>query len=163
MSQLPPLPHAPIGQLIGLLEAMHRTPEADSISSLAQSLLLDLEDLLPLVEAAKLLDWAYVDKGHYDLTPEGRRVVEGDEVERRRLFCAHASRTPLLRMILTELQGCPGQPVPREQILGLLESAFPQIEAERQLATAINWGRYGEMLDYDADEEALTLGPCGRS
>jgi hypothetical protein len=31
----------------------------------------------------------------------------------------------------------------------------PPPEAERQVDTAINWGRFAELLDYDADEASF--------
>jgi NitT/TauT family transport system ATP-binding protein len=35
--------------------------------------------------------------------------------------------------------------------------SFPPEEAERQVETLINWGRYAEMLSYDDDDEGLFL------
>jgi len=39
----------------------------------------------------------------------------------------------------------------------ILEEHFSEDEANRQLNTAIHWGRYAEILDYDADEGKLFL------
>jgi len=41
--------------------------------------------------------------------------------------------------------------------LDLWDDYFPKAEAERQFATAIDWGRYGELFEYDASEERLYL------
>lgn len=41
--------------------------------------------------------------------------------------------------------------------LDLWGEHFPHEEAERQFATAIDWGRYAELLEYDAGEERLYL------
>ncbi len=38
-----------------------------------------------------------------------------------------------------------------------LELEFPPQEAERQLDTIINWGRYAEILAYDDSNETLYL------
>jgi NitT/TauT family transport system ATP-binding protein len=38
---------------------------------------------------------------------------------------------------------------------------FHEEEAERQLDTAINWGRYAEILAYDDSSEVLFLEPGG--
>jgi NitT/TauT family transport system ATP-binding protein len=36
---------------------------------------------------------------------------------------------------------------------------FSPQEARNQLDTAIDWGRYAELYDYDSDDEELTLEP----
>ena len=157
MPVLPPLPHASIGRLMGLLEAMRRTPGRDRISRLAAGLHLGLDGLLPLLAAAHLLGWAAGEKGIYDLTAEGRRVAEAAEAERKALFRERARDVPLLRLILEALEAAAGKPVPGERILAALSGQFPALEAERQLATAVNWGRYAEMFDYDNELGCLML------
>ena len=39
----------------------------------------------------------------------------------------------------------------------LLEDHFSPVEAERQLGTALDWARYGELFDYDPDTEEFVL------
>jgi len=39
--------------------------------------------------------------------------------------------------------------LPEELILDILEAHFSPSEAQRQLATAIDWGRYAELYSYD--------------
>ena len=39
----------------------------------------------------------------------------------------------------------------------LLDEHFPHQEAERQFSTAVDWGRYAELFEYDASEERLYL------
>jgi NitT/TauT family transport system ATP-binding protein len=41
--------------------------------------------------------------------------------------------------------------------LDLLRRGFSAEEARRQLDTAIDWGRYAELIDYDADDGMLLL------
>ena len=143
---------------MGLLEAMRRTPGPDRVSSLAAVLHLGLDGLLPLLAAAHLLGWAVAEKGRYELTEEGRRVADAVEAERKLLFRARACEVPLLRLILEALDASGGRPVPHESILAALCGQFPRPEARRQLDTAVNWGRYAEMFDYD-DEVGSLLPP----
>ena len=78
-----PLPHVPLGRLFGLIEAMAETSGPDDLFRLADRLSLELDELLPLVEAAQLLGWARVEHGDYDLTEEGRRIADGSLTERK--------------------------------------------------------------------------------
>ena len=157
MPVLPSLPDAPIGRLMGLLEVMRRTPGPDKVSRLAASLHLGLDGLLPLLEAAHLLGWAAGRKGRYDLTDEGVRMADATEAERKVLFRARAREAPLLRLILEALEAAGDKPVPREAILAALAGQFLEVETRRQFETAVNWGRYAELFDYDSELACLML------
>jgi len=144
------LPHVPLGRLFGLIEAMAQTPGPDDLYRLAERLHLELDDLHPLLEAARLLAWARVWQGNYDLTDEGRRVAGAGVAERKALFRERVRDLPLVASILTALEA--GAPVPRETILDRLRPHVPAPEAERQVDTAVNWGRWADLFDYDADD-----------
>jgi NitT/TauT family transport system ATP-binding protein len=144
------LPHVPVGRLFGLIEAMAQTPGPDDLYRLADRLRLRLDKLHPILEAARLLGWARVERGDYDLTEEGRRVATGDVAERKALFRERVRELPLVGTIRRALEA--GGPVPREAILKGLRPHVPPREAERQVDTAVNWGRFADLFDYDADD-----------
>jgi NitT/TauT family transport system ATP-binding protein len=146
----PLLPHVPLGRLFGLIEAMAATPGPDDLYRLAERLRLTLDELHPLVEAARLLGWARVERGDYDLTHEGHRVAKADVKERKALFRERARGLPLIASILRGLAA--GEPVTRETVLEGLHAHVPPVEAERQVDTAVNWGRWADLFDYDADD-----------
>ncbi len=146
----PLLPHVPLGRLFGLIEAMAETPGPDDLYRLAARLRLTLDELHPLVEAARLLGWARVERGDYDLTHEGHRVAAANVKERKALFRERVRGLPLIASILGGLAA--SDSVPRETILEGLHSHVPPVEAERQVDTAVNWGRFADLFDYDADD-----------
>jgi NitT/TauT family transport system ATP-binding protein len=47
--------------------------------------------------------------------------------------------------------------------LDLLDEHFPHEEAERQFATAVDWGRYAELFEYDASGHLEKLPYCKRT
>jgi NitT/TauT family transport system ATP-binding protein len=141
--------------LFGLIEAMAETPGPDDLYRLAGRLRLPLDELHPLLEAARLLRWARVERGDYDLTAEGRRVAGGGVPERKSLFRERVRHLPLIAAILRAL--AVGAPVPRERILEDLRAHVPPPEAERQVDTAVNWGRWADLFDYDADDACFLL------
>jgi NitT/TauT family transport system ATP-binding protein len=47
--------------------------------------------------------------------------------------------------------------LPDEFFRDLLDEQFSEEESQRQLETAIQWGRYAEIFDYDAATGKLTL------
>jgi len=146
----PLLPHVPLGRLFGLIEAMAETPGPGDLYLLAERLRLRLDELHPVLEAARLLGWARVERGDYDLTDEGRRVAEAGVADRKALLRERVRGLPLIANILEALGA--GAPVPREAILETLRGQVPPPEAERQVDTAVNWGRWADLFDYDADD-----------
>jgi NitT/TauT family transport system ATP-binding protein len=155
------LPHATVGRLLGLIDAMAETSGPDDLYRLAERRRLPLDELHPLLQAARLLGWARVERGDYDLTVEGRRVAEASVAERKALFRERVRGLPLIAAILAALGA--GGPVPRESILEELHGHVPPAEAERQVDTAVNWGRWADLFDYDADEACfLPAGEAGR-
>lgn len=155
------MPHVPLGRLFGLIEAMAETPGPDDLYRLAGRLRLPLDELHPLLQAARLLRWARVERGDYDLTAEGRRVAAADVPERKALFRERVRVLPLVEAILGALRA--GTRVPRETISEGLRPRVPPAEAERQIDTAVNWGRWADLFDYDADDACfLPAGEAGR-
>jgi NitT/TauT family transport system ATP-binding protein len=156
------LPHATVGRLLGLIEAMAESPGPDDLYRLAQRLRLPLDALHPLLQAARLLGWARVERGDYDLTDEGQRVAAAAVTERKALFRARARGLPLIAAILQALGA--GAPVSREAVLAELRPQVAPPEAERQVDTAVDWGRWAELFDYDADDACfLRAGEAGRA
>ena len=138
---------------MGLLEAMRDTPGPDDMYRLAGSLQLELDDLVPLIEAAELLCLIEVCEGDYELTEMGRRMADAEEKARKALFRDRAFTVPLVHLIVTRLAESETGQVPREAIREAIQGHFSRKRAERQIDTAIDWGRYAELFDYDADAQ----------
>ena len=144
------LPHVSVGRIFALIEVMDQTEGPDDVFRLGQALMLGLDKLLPLLEAVKLLGWACVKAGDYDLTAEGQRVARAEAGERTLLLRDRVRRLPLVADILRSLGT--GALLSREAIVAPLRARLGDVEAERQVDTAVDWGRQAELFDYDADE-----------
>ena len=146
----PMLPHARPGGIAGLVELLLDRNGRDDIYHLADDLAFELDDLLPLVEAASLLGFIVVKEGDAELTPEGRAFAEAGILRRKELFRAAAERVPLIRQITRALATKADHSLPDEFFHDILDEHFSEEETKRQLETAVNWGRYAELFDYDA-------------
>ncbi|HZT30608.1 MAG TPA: nitrate/sulfonate/bicarbonate ABC transporter ATP-binding protein [Bryobacteraceae bacterium] len=150
-AKYPMLPHARPGGIAGLLEILLDRNGRDDIYHLADELAFEIDDMLPTVEAAALLGFLTVAEGDAEITPEGRAFAEADILARKELFRKAAlERVALLRQITRSLVAKFDRTLPAEFFQDLLEEHFSEEEAQRQLETAINWGRYAEIFDYDA-------------
>ena len=138
-----------IGSIAGLLELLEDLHEQD-LYRLGQDLQLEVDDILPIVEAAKLMGLVALKEGDISLTSKGREFIAGSIDERKQIFqdqlIANISIVQQIRLLL---QAKHNHKLPEELILDLLEAHFSPKEAERQLKTAIDWGRYAELYSYD--------------
>jgi len=153
------LPHVRVGGISGLLELVAEKREGGgSIPLLAQRLQLEVDDLLPLLDAAVLLGFAEVADGDVRLTAIGRDFASTTILRSKDLFRQQAlGRVPVLSSIVHTLQEKENRSMRSEFFLGIWDDYFPLEEAERQLATAVDWGRYAELFEYEAIEGRLYL------
>ena len=150
------LPHARPGGIAGLVEIIGDRGGRDDLYHLAEDLVLDVEDLLPIVEAARLLGFAEVSEGDVRLTPTGKTYAEASIEQRKQIFREAAlERIPLLRQIHTALRAKSDHAMPAEFFRDILDDRFSADEAPRQMETAMDWGRYAEIFDYDSQSDRL--------
>ena len=151
------LPQVRIGSIAGLLELLEDRQEKD-LYRLGQELQLEVDDILPIVEAAKLMDFVTVQEGDIHLTNEGRKFIAGSIDERKQTVKAQLlAHIRLVQQIHRLCQAKRNQRLSDELILDILQSHFSPEEAQRQLKTAIDWGRYAELYSYDEPSGEILL------
>jgi NitT/TauT family transport system ATP-binding protein len=157
-TRLDPLPHAPIGMVLGLLEHLREAQGGrEDLYKLGGPLGYELDDLLPVTEAAKRLGLVVVSSGDIELTEEGRALAVAEEPERKRRLGRKLTALPLIAEIRARLEESEGGRVSRAEFVERLCQGFSPPEAERQLATALAWARYGEAFDLDPDSDEFVL------
>jgi hypothetical protein len=67
----------------------------------------------------------------------------------------HAEHAPLVRAINNALAASIDGSLPEGFFLDILRRGFSDDEARHQLDIAIDWGRYGELYEYDANTGQL--------
>ncbi|WP_369393149.1 nitrate/sulfonate/bicarbonate ABC transporter ATP-binding protein [Streptomyces sp. CG1] len=155
-----PLPGVSVGGLAGLLEILVARGGRDGLAEISDELSFEIDDLLPLVDAAVMLELAQVDGADIAVTDAGREFVAADILTSKQLFARHAAKhAPLVRAIVQALAATDGNTLREGFFLDLLRRGFSAEEARNQLETAIDWGRYAELYDYDRDDARLTLEP----
>ena len=155
-----PLPHAPIERVLGLLEYLKEVPGGrEDLYKLGGPLGHELDDLLPVTEAAKRLALVRIVAGDIELTPEGQALAAAEEPKRKERLARSLRKVSLIADIRRALQRSASARVPRQRFLDRLREGFSEAEAERQLSTALDWARYGEVFDFDPDTEEFLLPP----
>jgi NitT/TauT family transport system ATP-binding protein len=152
------LPHSRPGGVGGLLELLNDRGGEEDVYHVAEDLLLEVDDLLPIMDAATLLGFATVTEGDVHITEQGRAYAEADIPTRKVLFrkaaLEHAS---LLQQMYSALEKKSNHTMPLEFFRDLLDERFAQVEVDHQIETALLWGRYAEIFTYDPDTDQLHL------
>ena len=145
------LPHARPGGIAGLLEILIDHQGKDDIYKLADDLSFEIDDLLPIVDAAQLLGFLKVNEGDAAITLTGTEYANSEILRQKELFrIAAVENVLLLRQIVRAVEAKTDRSVPEEFFHDMLDEQFSEEETIRQLETAINWGRYAELFDFDA-------------
>ena len=152
------LPRAKQGSIAGFLEVLNSRGGKDDLYRVAGDLQMDVDDLLPIVEAATLLSFATSEGGDVEITPVGAAFAEADIGERKRIFRdAALARVAILQQMHNVLHGKPDHTMPLEFFRDVVQKHFSEEEGEQQIDTALNWGRYGDLFTYDANSDRLSL------
>ncbi len=152
------LPHVSLEDLSGLVSHIANAGGRSDVYQLARELQLEVDDLLPLIEALAILGLAVTEEGDTMLTDVGRAFAEADVQEEKELFRQQAlANVELVRQIVRELQAAPEHTLREDALLQQLQEHFSEPEARRQLDTAIDWGRYAEVFAYDDGTGELYL------
>ena len=150
------LPHARPGGIAGFLELLADRGGRDDLYKLADELSMDVDDLLPIVESSAMLGFSVLREGDVEITPEGRKFGEADIQMQKQLFRdAALKHVAILRLIENTLHAKRDHAIGEEFFRDILDEHFSSDEVERQFETALNWGRYAEIFDYDSENGRL--------
>ena len=125
---------------------------------LADDLAFEIDDLLPIVDAAQLLGFLTVEEGDAAITPSGTEFANSEILRQKELFRnAAVESVLLLRQIRRALDSKSDHTVPEDFFLDMLDEQFSEDESLSQMQTAIAWGRYAELFDFDAGRRRFVL------
>jgi NitT/TauT family transport system ATP-binding protein len=154
-----PLPLVSTNSLAGMLEEIAAPPyngQAD-LPHIADALQLEVDDLFPLGETLQLLKLAEFAEGDIKLTPVGKRFVDMDVDQRKRLFGEQLlANVPITAHIKRVLDDRPSHRAPAVRFREELEDHMSEDYAERTLRAIINLARYGELFAYDENAQAFS-------
>jgi len=152
------LPHARPGGIAGLLELLIDKNGRDDIYRLADDLAFEIDDLLPIVDAAQLLGFLKVEEGDASITDRGAEYANSEILRQKEIFRdAAIENVLLLRQIRRALDAKSDHTVSEDFFLDMLDEQFSDDESKRQIETAVTWGRYGEIFDFDAARRRFVL------
>jgi NitT/TauT family transport system ATP-binding protein len=150
------LPHARLNALAGLVEKLVGEGGRADLYKVAPEGALELDDLLPVVEAGELLGFLQVEQGDLQVTPLGQAYAEASILARKELVAGRVLRVPTILGIYEALRQDDDRRIDKDYFLDKLRMEVGDL-AEEQLDIAISWGRHAELYGYDDDTDELFL------
>ena len=154
------LPQADIAHMEAILELLAEEPfngRAD-LPKLAEETELNDEGLLQVLNALILLGFAYLTDGDILLTQLGSAYAASKNVERQEVFGRQLlEHVPLVAYICHGLKQDRSGDLPEDLFLKLLRFTLNEDEAEHALRVAIEWGRYGDLFEYNFNTGVIQL------
>ena len=154
------LPEADVARIEGILELLADEPflgRAD-LPKLAEDTELDDKVLLEVSHALKLLGFALLERGDIMLTPLGEQFVRAENTERQEIFGRQLlENVPLVAYIRHGLEQNPSGDLQEDLFLKLLRFSLDEEDASAALRVAIEWGRYGDLFEYNFNTGMINL------
>jgi NitT/TauT family transport system ATP-binding protein len=150
------LPHVRVGGISGLLEIVNDRGGREDLPKLAESLRLEVDDLLPSVDASVLLGFAEVTEGDVVITEAGREFATAGVHRSHEIFQEQLLKhVPFVSTVVQAIGQKKDGRIEKDFLVDILDEHFSGAEAERQFETLVEWGRYAQLFEYDADEQRL--------
>ena len=140
-------------EMMGLLVLLNSHKGSEDVALLADDLDLEIDEILPALEFAEILQLVKVSEGRATFTDLGKRLVAGSIRDRKTIIREQLRRTTLFRTLLRALENAVDHSLTDDQLNQI--AAFTNAPADEAVQTIVNWGRYAELFRYDADERRL--------
>jgi NitT/TauT family transport system ATP-binding protein len=140
-------------EMQGLLVLLNSHKGSEDVALLADDLDLEIDEILPSLDFAGVLGLTRVADGRVTFTDLGRRYMAASIRDRKAILRDQLRKTTLFKTLLRALDSAPEHQLTDEQLTQLI-SVTPA-SADESVQNIVNWGRYAELIRYDADEHLL--------
>jgi NitT/TauT family transport system ATP-binding protein len=152
-----PIPVVRVGEILGLLEIVADHSGSIDLFALDAETVADFGKTIAIVKGAELLDLVDTPKNLVVLTDLGRALLAEGPEERRHLFKTRLITLGLFAELVRWLAQDPDQPRTERELRDFLAARFPNEPLDELLHAVVDWGRYGMLLDYDANAGEVSL------
>lgn len=153
-----PIPHAEVGEVLGLADTVYGYKSKAKISFLADELQIDIDDLGEVVEMAKLLDIVETKKGTLNLTLFGEALSVGNIDNKKKILREKMLEVEPFSTTIKLLKKAGGK-MERDELIDEISRKFLIEDRATFLKLMIGWGNYTESFEYDSDDEIFVLSP----
>jgi NitT/TauT family transport system ATP-binding protein len=154
------LPEAEIVRMDSVLELLVNEPffgHAD-LPKLGEVTEFGDEELLAVSGALTLLGFVHLEHGDIIINPLGEQYVQASNPVRQEIFAKQLlENVPLIAYIRQGLEKDPSGDLHEDMFIRLLRFTLSEADALSALRVAIEWGRYGDLFEYDFNTGILNI------
>jgi len=151
------LPAVGPSEIIGLLEVLEDNGGKMDMFKLATETENEFGHCLAVTKTAELLDFVDTPKQTVVFTDLGRRFMRADTAERKQLFSDQVRGLRIFQTLMIWLDESASKEIERESVLTKLQSYFPNEKLDRLFDTLVAFGRYAELVSYNAKTSLMTF------
>lgn len=151
------LPNVGLSEVMGFLELLDDAGGREDVFRMSQSLNMELDDILPVIEAGELLGLLVAEKGDVTLTAVGRGFLDADVNHRKKILAGRLTGLGIFERVLAILREHRNGRAPRWLFVDEFAERLPDEEAAQLVRTVIDWGRYAELIGYSPETEEVYL------
>jgi NitT/TauT family transport system ATP-binding protein len=152
-----PLPPVRIGEILGLLEILADHGGTMNLFDIDALTDYDFGRTIAVAKGAEMLDFVDTPKNDVVLTDSGRRMVNASTAERPALLRIETLKLGVFCLVIRELAKDPDTPLTGDAVRDLLAERLPMVDASELFETLVNWGRVGQLFEFDAASDTLAL------
>jgi NitT/TauT family transport system ATP-binding protein len=151
-----PLPAAYHGEVLGLLEYLEAHGGQEDMTRIAADTHRPYSQVVPVANAAELLDLVETPRRLIVLSSEGRQMVRAGPIERQSMWREKLLRLRLFRETQALVRQGGDRGAARAAVLEMLCQHLPDEDCEKQFDVLVRWARYGELFSYDERTQSLS-------
>jgi NitT/TauT family transport system ATP-binding protein len=151
------IPNVQIAAVIGLVEAIADQGGTADIFELGPKIGKDYGSVLYMVKAAELLDLVDTPKQMVILTDLGRRFVDGDINQRKRVLHELFGALKIVQLTTNLLKTEDTLRIPIETLTERVGEWLPNENPDQIVDTLVSWGRFAEYFGYNDDTKEVYL------
>ena len=157
------IPKTHYGVLQGFLEILDDLGDKSDVANIALKQGLELDDLLPIIEAGKMLGLIHVQAGDVLLTEKGHLFIAASPRVKKKMLQDMVLSIDSFRKFIEYMQNIGKQNISKEEILEFVseENSTSSYNDNQDNINDFNWfiewGRQGLVLKYDANNETISL------
>jgi NitT/TauT family transport system ATP-binding protein len=127
------------------------------LDEISKAYLVELGSLLLAVQGAQSLGLASVDGSKVRITPLGKSLLRSDMAKRKRIIKKQLGDLHVFKVVLSHPAASSGERVHKRHITSILAKYYSKKDAEKQFRKLVEWGRYAQLVVYDADTEEVKI------
>lgn len=149
VSRIESIPAVDVHKLFGFLELLQAEHGHCDIFVITQQMREEFGLVISIAKALEILGFVTTPSHTVVLTPQGKNLIEASVEERKSLFKKGIQQLTLFRRIENRLQQ--EEHVSEDDLKLELQSELPYENADKLIDTIVDWGRYAEILEFNAE------------